>query len=114
MSNTSTSATESHFPRVDTITFSQPEAFSWDGQNIGEKLSIINMFKVLAGYMSSYESALASGVDSIKGTNASNIDQGTLLELQAMVQTWSTVSGTATGILRSVGDVLMKITQNIR
>lgn len=105
---------ESHFPRVNTVQFELPTELSWDGQNIGDKLSTFNMYKVLAGHVSSYESALAAGIDSIKGTNASNIDQGTLLELQTMVQTWSIVAGTATGILRAVGDVLMKITQNIR
>lgn len=107
--------TEAHYPsNMDEFTFEKDAGFEWNSTEIGNKLSIINIFKVLANYMSSYENALAKGIDSIKGTNASNIDQGTLLELQAMVQTWSTVSGTATGVLRSVGDVLTKITQNIR
>jgi hypothetical protein len=78
------------------------------------KLSIFNMYIVLASYMTAYEKGLADTIKVIEGNTASDIDQGTLLRLQAMVQTWGTVSATATGIVRTVGDTLTKIVQNIR
>ncbi|MDR0351569.1 MAG: hypothetical protein LBH49_02895 [Puniceicoccales bacterium] len=64
--------------------------------------------------MSDYEKSLKESLGVIQGSTASEIDQGTLLELQAMVQTWGTISATSTGIVRSIGDTLSKITQNIR
>ncbi|MDR0590585.1 MAG: hypothetical protein LBG09_01890 [Puniceicoccales bacterium] len=79
-----------------------------------DRLSIFNMYIVLANYMSHYEKGLADTIKTLEGSTAQDIDQGTLLRLQAMVQTWGTVSGTATSIVRSVGDTLTKITQNIR
>ncbi|MDR2812485.1 MAG: hypothetical protein LBB05_01685 [Puniceicoccales bacterium] len=78
------------------------------------KLSIFNMYIVLSSYMTAYEKGLADTIKVIEGSTASDIDQGTLLRLQAMVQTWGTVSATATGIVRTVGDTLTKIVQNIR
>jgi hypothetical protein len=83
-------------------------------QDVTGRLSIFNMYHVLASYMSAYEKGLADTIKSIEGTQAADIDQGTLLKLQAMVQTWGTVAATSTGIVRTVGDTLMKITQNIR
>ncbi|MDR2806815.1 MAG: hypothetical protein LBB11_01495 [Puniceicoccales bacterium] len=85
-----------------------------DLTTIGNKLSIFNIYLVLSSYMTAYEKGLAEAVKTIEGSSASDIDQGTLLRLQAMVQTWSTVSAVATGIVRTVGDTLTKITQNIR
>lgn len=82
--------------------------------DITNKLSIFNMYTVLSSYMTAYEQGLAESIKTIEGSSASDIDQGTLLKLQAMVQTWGTVSATSTGIVRTVGDTLMKITQNIR
>ena len=82
--------------------------------DVTNKLSIFNMYTVLSSYMSAYEQGLADSIKTIEGSSASDIDQGTLLKLQAMVQTWGTVSATSTGIVRTVGDTLMKITQNIR
>ena len=82
--------------------------------DVTNKLSIFNMYTVLSSYMSAYEKGLADSIKTIEGSSASDIDQGTLLKLQAMVQTWGTVSATSTGIVRTVGDTLMKITQNIR
>jgi hypothetical protein len=79
-----------------------------------DRLSIFNMYIVLANYMSYYEKGLADTITTLQGSTAQDIDQGTLLRLQAMVQTWGTVSGTATSIVRAVGDTLTKITQNIR
>jgi hypothetical protein len=80
----------------------------------GSRLSIFNMYSVLSSYMVAYEKGLSNSIKNIEGANASDIDQGTLLQLQAMVQTWGTVSATATGIVRTVGDTLTKIVQNIR
>lgn len=109
-----TGTTTSHYPQAATIDFTTGTAFDWKGTDVSDKLSIINIYKVLASYVSAYEAQLADSVKSIQGSNATDIDQGTLLELQAMVQTWGTIAATATGIVRSVGDVLTKITQNIR
>ncbi|MDR2735553.1 MAG: hypothetical protein LBB20_01780 [Puniceicoccales bacterium] len=78
------------------------------------KVSILNIYKLLSTYMMDYEKSLKDSLGSIKGQAASEIDQGVLLELQAMVQTWGTISATSTGIVRSIGDTLSKITQNIR
>jgi hypothetical protein len=78
------------------------------------RLSIFNMYRVLASYMSAYEKGLSESIRKIEGSNASDIDQGALLQLQAMVQTWGTVAGISTGIVRTVGDTLTKIVQNIR
>jgi hypothetical protein len=64
--------------------------------------------------MVAYEKGLSESIKNIEGSNASDIDQGTLLQLQAMVQTWGTISATSTGIVRTVGDTLTKIVQNIR
>lgn len=92
--------------------------FTMGGETLSEgvtgRLSIFNMYNVLASYMKAYEKGLADTIKTIEGSSASDIDQGTLLKLQAMVQTWGTVAATATGIIRTVGDTLMKITQNIR
>ncbi|MDR1458177.1 MAG: hypothetical protein LBI37_01485 [Puniceicoccales bacterium] len=86
------------------------------GSQTGEssKVSILNIYKILATYMQDYEKSLKDSLASINGQSASEIDQGTLLELQSMVQTWGTISATSTGIVRSIGDTLSKITQNIR
>jgi hypothetical protein len=78
------------------------------------KLSIFNIYVVLTSYMAAYENGLKETIKQVEGSKAADIDQGTLLKLQAMVQTWSTVSATATSVVRSVGDTLTKIVQNIR
>lgn len=77
-------------------------------------LSIASIYGVLYSYVKDYEQELADTISTIEGSTANEIDQGTLLHLQAMVQTWGTVSAVSTGIIRLVGDTLMKITQNIR
>lgn len=84
---------------------------NWD---LSDHLSILNMYKTLSSYLEAYEKSLAETISCIEGSTANDIDQGTLLRLQAMVQTWGTVSATITGIVRLVGDTLTKITQNIR
>ena len=111
MSDTTT--TTNHYPAQD-ISFAEPTPVAWNGTAIGDKFSIINIYKALAGYISAYEKEMADALGKIQGQNADQVDQGTLLELQAMVQTWSTVSATATGIVRALGDALIKISQNIR
>ncbi|MDR0418426.1 MAG: hypothetical protein LBH08_03270 [Puniceicoccales bacterium] len=82
--------------------------------DLTDRLSIFNTYKVLVSYMRAFEKGFATSLQKIEGSQASDIDQGTLLELQAMVQTWGTVAAVATGTVRTVGDTLMKITQNIR
>jgi hypothetical protein len=78
------------------------------------RLSIWNMYIVLSSYLRAYEKNLADNIKVIEGNSAADIDQGTLLQLQAMVQVWATVASTATGIVRTIGDTLAKIVQNIR
>ncbi|MDR1366761.1 MAG: hypothetical protein LBJ13_02530 [Puniceicoccales bacterium] len=85
-----------------------------DLKEVTGRMSIFNMYKVLSSYMVAYEKGLSESIKNVEGSNASEIDQGTLLQLQAMVQTWGTVAAVATGTVRTVGDTLMKITQNIR
>lgn len=81
---------------------------------MSDNLSIASIYGVLYSYMGAYEKELAATISTIEGSSANDIDQGTLLKLQAMVQTWGTVSAVSTGVVRLVGDTLMKITQNIR
>jgi hypothetical protein len=78
------------------------------------RFSILNTYNVLISYMVAYEKGLSDSMKNVEGSNAADIDQGTLLQLQAMVQVWGTISATSTGIIRMLGDTLLKIVQNIR
>ncbi|MDR2030407.1 MAG: hypothetical protein LBP65_03010 [Puniceicoccales bacterium] len=71
-----------------------------------------NLYKVLVQVVAKQETDLNSEIQSLSGTGT--IDQGTLLKVQGMVQTWGVTSGLATGTLRAAGDTLTKTTQNIR
>lgn len=77
-------------------------------------VSIEEIYIFLASYISGYEARLKSAIDGMSNKSADQIDQGTLLSIQAKVQTWGTIVATSTGILRAVGDALRTITQNIR
>jgi len=48
------------------------------------------------------------------GKASNEIDQGTLIPMQAKVQTWSTIVSGVTGIVRAIGDGLKSTAQNIR
>ncbi|MDR1255851.1 MAG: hypothetical protein LBJ94_02935 [Puniceicoccales bacterium] len=76
--------------------------------------SIESIYQSLASYIKNYEGELASSIQGMGGTTGENIDQGTLLNIQAKVQTWGTIVSTATGIVRAIGDGLKSTTQNIR
>ncbi|UPA28773.1 MAG: hypothetical protein LW808_001765 [Verrucomicrobiota bacterium] len=99
-------------PATPDLEFKPASEMAWG--TVTQHLSIMNMYETLSSYLHTYEKNLAETISCIEGSNASDIDQGTLLRLQAMVQTWGTVSATVTGIIRLVGDTLTKITQNIR
>jgi len=80
----------------------------------GDKISIETLCSALASYISSYESSLESSTTGITGATAGQVDQGTLLNIQAKVQTWGTIVSTAMGIVRAVGDGLKGTAQNLR
>jgi hypothetical protein len=84
--------------------------------NIGDRpgISIENLYLALASYVSEYEGELKSSIEGMSGKTADAVDQGTLLNIQAKVQTWGTIVSTVTGTLRAVGDGLKSTTQNIR
>jgi hypothetical protein len=71
------------------------------------------LFAKLAAVVSTQESELNTAIDSLASSGGS-IDQGALLKVQGMVQSWGVTSGLATGTLRAAGDTLTKTTQNIR
>ena len=77
-------------------------------------VSIESIYSILASYISDYEIKLKNAIGDMSGQSADQIDQGTLLAIQAKVQTWGTIVATSTGILRAIGDALRTITQNIR
>jgi hypothetical protein len=84
------------------------------GVNLTGKVSIQNLYTALANYIASYEALLKSSIAGMTGANADQVDQGSLLNIQAKVQTWGTIVSTATGIVRAIGDGLKGTTQNIR
>ena len=84
------------------------------GTGFNGKISIEAIYQALASFISGYETDLRSSISNMSSGKASDIDQKTLLEIQAKVQTWGVIVSTSTGLLRAVGDVLRTITQNIR
>lgn len=78
------------------------------------QVSIENLYLALASYIASYENELKSSIQGMAGAKADEVDQGTLLNIQAKVQTWGTIVSTSTGIVRAIGDGLKATTQNIR
>jgi hypothetical protein len=79
------------------------------------KISIESLYSVLSSYVREYESSLKTSIDAMSNNaNADAVDQGTLLNIQAKVQTWGTIVSTSTGIVRAIGDGLKAITQNVR
>ncbi len=84
------------------------------GITLKNRVSIENLYLALATYISSYEKELKNSIQGITGQTASEVDQGTLLNIQAKVQTWGTIVSTSTGIVRAIGDGLKSTTQNIR
>lgn len=84
------------------------------GVNVKETVSIENLYVALASYIAQYEEELKSSIAGMSGKKADEVDQGTLLNIQAKVQTWGVIVSTSTGIVRAIGDGLKSTTQNIR
>lgn len=80
----------------------------------GKRISIQHLYEALATYIANYEEELKDSIQGMSGKNADQVDQGTLLNIQAKVQTWGTIVSTSTGIVRAIGDGLKSTTQNIR
>ncbi|MDR0428748.1 MAG: hypothetical protein LBG86_01790 [Puniceicoccales bacterium] len=79
----------------------------------GSTATLNKLYQLLAKVVATQEKDLNDAIKDV-GETASSIDQGVLLRVQAMVQTWAVTSGLATGTLRAAGDALNKVTQNIR
>jgi hypothetical protein len=79
-----------------------------------EAFSIENIANYGVTQVRAFEENMKTAINAIKGQDSKTIDQGTLLELQMNVQTWSTLIALMTGLLRCIGDGMAKITQNIR
>jgi hypothetical protein len=79
-----------------------------------DKVSIEFLNEVLSKFISDYEKDLKSSIAKMTGKKSSEIDQGTLMEMQAKVQTWSIIVSAATGTVRAVSDGLRSTVQNIR
>ncbi|MDR2677570.1 MAG: hypothetical protein LBB26_03340 [Puniceicoccales bacterium] len=71
------------------------------------------LYQLLGRVVSNQEADLNNQIAELTEGGA-NVDQGALLKVQGMTQSWGVVSGLATGTLRAAGDALNKTTQNIR
>ncbi|MDR1435943.1 MAG: hypothetical protein LBI39_01915 [Puniceicoccales bacterium] len=72
-----------------------------------------NLYEVLGKVVHDQEDTLNKSIENI-AKSGSNIDQGALLRVQGMVQSWGVTSGLATGTLRAAGDALSRTTSNMR
>ncbi|MDR2667659.1 MAG: hypothetical protein LBB38_01275 [Puniceicoccales bacterium] len=72
-----------------------------------------NLYNLLGNVVHSQETDLNNAIGKL-ADSGSNIDQGALLRVQGMVQSWAVTSGLATGTLRAAGDALSRTTQSIR
>jgi hypothetical protein len=84
------------------------------GRVATDKVSIELLNELLSRYISDYEKDLQSSISEMTGKKSNEIDQGTLMGMQARVQTWSIIVSAATGTVRAVGDGLRATVQNIR
>ena len=84
----------------------------WETATTGKVATMEKLYSLLATVVSTQETDLNTAISDLGGDGT--IDQGTLLKIQGMVQTWGVTSGLATGTLRAAGDTLTKTTQNIR
>ncbi|MDR1255853.1 MAG: EscF/YscF/HrpA family type III secretion system needle major subunit [Puniceicoccales bacterium] len=85
-----------------------------DQLNKAKGISIDCLHEFLAKFVTDYEEKLQSSISKVAGKDQKEVTQGALLEIQAKVQTWSTITSTASGIVRAVGDGLKAMVQNIR
>jgi hypothetical protein len=79
-----------------------------------ETFSVQDIAEYGVGNIRAFEEEMKVAINAIKGQDAHTIDQGTLLELQMNVQNWSTLVAMMTGLMRSIGDGMSKVVQNIR
>ncbi|MDR0339983.1 MAG: hypothetical protein LBH53_00220 [Puniceicoccales bacterium] len=79
----------------------------------GGVYTLENLYKLLGQVVHDQESDLNTAIENLAATG-SNIDQGALLRVQGMVQSWGVTSGLASGTLRAAGDALSRTTQAIR
>ncbi|MDR2341216.1 MAG: EscF/YscF/HrpA family type III secretion system needle major subunit [Puniceicoccales bacterium] len=85
----------------------------WATDSNGSCSTLDMLYRLLGQVVSNQEGDLNSEISAL-AESGSSVDQGQLLKVQAMVQTWGILSGLATGTLRAAGDALTKTTQNIR
>lgn len=79
----------------------------------GKVSTLENLYEVLGNVVDIQEEELNTEINKLADTGGT-IDQGLLLKVQGMVQTWGVTSGLATGTLRAAGDCFTKTTNNIR
>jgi hypothetical protein len=79
----------------------------------GGVYTLERLYQLLGKVVNDQESDLNKAITDL-ANSGSNIDQGALLKVQGMVQTWGVTSGLATGTLRAAGDALSRTTQSIR
>ncbi|MDR0595325.1 MAG: EscF/YscF/HrpA family type III secretion system needle major subunit [Puniceicoccales bacterium] len=77
-------------------------------------LSMSKLLEVLAKMCNKAENELNSEISKVSKNGAESTNQGTLLVIQAKLQSWNISCSTATGILRSFGDTLKTTVHNIR
>ncbi|MDR3317104.1 MAG: hypothetical protein LBS68_03515 [Puniceicoccales bacterium] len=92
--------------------FNSGTIFTNDGGK-GSSFTLDKLYELLGTVVNNQEMELNSAITSL-ASQGSSVDQGSLLRVQGMVQTWGVTSGLATGTLRAAGDALTKTTQNIR
>ena len=85
----------------------------FESSDAGGVFTLENLYELLGKVVHDQENGLNDAIKELS-TNGSNIDQGALLRVQGMVQSWAVTSGLATGTLRAAGDALSRTTQSIR
>lgn len=78
------------------------------------QFSLEKLYEKLGKYIENYEKDLNESIEKMGGEGTKDIDQSTLLRMQARVQTWGTIVTAATGTVRAIGDGLKSTAQNIR
>jgi hypothetical protein len=88
------------------------ESELWAESN-GSCSTLDNLYRLLGAVVSAQEAGLNDEIAEL-ATQGASVDQGALLKVQGMTQSWGILSGLASGTLRAAGDALTKTTQNIR
>lgn len=79
----------------------------------GQVSTLEKLYEILGDVVDTQEKELNDEIDKLS-QDGGTIDQGMLLKVQGMVQTWGVTTGLATGTLRAAGDCFTKTTNNIR